>query len=209
MICESGPQPHKSGGTLIKEKRNESFTKKTLSAGAVVATMTAAETVLAQTSPSATAKSQEMPHGSIIFLVKVPHTAIFIAVSGCIFTCFAATCWGRTSRRWLIWAIAVPSTVGIFWWLNGRECMPNRSAGGNPNGAMSRTGAFRILREESLSLQTPVVPACRAAQYAPSTDFPPKALRVRRRPLPFRAGRGLRPPGLTAGYASFQEAMLS
>jgi hypothetical protein len=74
VICESGPQPHKSGGTLIKEKRNELFTKKTLSAGAVVATMTAAETVPAQTSP---AKSQEMPHGSIIFLVKVPHTAIF------------------------------------------------------------------------------------------------------------------------------------
>jgi hypothetical protein len=58
-----------------------------------------------------------------IFLVKAFHTAVFVFASGCILYVLRCGIVGRGSRRLLLTAIAVPSIIGILWWLNGRECL--------------------------------------------------------------------------------------
>jgi hypothetical protein len=58
-----------------------------------------------------------------IFLIKALHTAVFAFVSSCILYVLGCGIVGRAKRGLLNAAIAVPSIVGIFWWLNGRECV--------------------------------------------------------------------------------------
>jgi hypothetical protein len=58
-----------------------------------------------------------------IFLVKAFHTAVFLFASSCILYALRCGILGRASRRLLLAAIAVPSIIGILWWLNGRECL--------------------------------------------------------------------------------------
>jgi hypothetical protein len=70
-----------------------------------------------------------------IFLIKALHTAVFFVASGCVLYALRCGIAGRASRRLLIAAIAVPTGIGILWWLNGRECvlssMIYRLAGGD------------------------------------------------------------------------------
>jgi hypothetical protein len=58
-----------------------------------------------------------------IFLVKAFHTAVFLFASSCILYALGCGILGRASQRLLLAAIAVPSIIGILWWLNGRECL--------------------------------------------------------------------------------------
>jgi hypothetical protein len=58
-----------------------------------------------------------------ISLIKALHTAVFFLASGCVLYALGCGIAGRASRRLLIAAIAVPTAIGILWWLNGRECL--------------------------------------------------------------------------------------
>ncbi len=58
-----------------------------------------------------------------IFLIKALHTAVFFFASGCVLYALRCGIVGRASRRLLISAIALPTAIGILWWLNGRECV--------------------------------------------------------------------------------------
>jgi hypothetical protein len=58
-----------------------------------------------------------------IFLIKALHTAVFFFVSGCVLYALHCGVVGRASHRFLISAIAVPTAIGILWWLNGHECL--------------------------------------------------------------------------------------
>jgi hypothetical protein len=70
-----------------------------------------------------------------IFLLKVLHTAVFFLASGCVLYALRCGIVGRASCRLLLLAIAVPTAIGILWWLNGRECLLSsmiyRLAGGD------------------------------------------------------------------------------
>jgi len=58
-----------------------------------------------------------------IFIIKALHTAVFVFASACILYALGCGIVGRASRGRLVAAIAVPSVIGILWWLNGRECL--------------------------------------------------------------------------------------
>ena len=58
-----------------------------------------------------------------IILIKALHTAIFLFASGCILYALVCGITGRASPVGLRVAIAVPTAIGILWWLNGRECL--------------------------------------------------------------------------------------
>jgi hypothetical protein len=58
-----------------------------------------------------------------IFLIKALHTAVFLFASACILYALGCGIVGRASRGRLIAAIAIPSIIGILWWLNGGECL--------------------------------------------------------------------------------------
>jgi len=64
-----------------------------------------------------------MTAAAAIFLIKALHTAVFFAASSCILYALYCGIVGRASRKLLLVAIAIPSLIGIFWWLNGRECL--------------------------------------------------------------------------------------
>jgi hypothetical protein len=64
-----------------------------------------------------------MSTGVAIFLIKALHTAVFFVASGGVLYALRCGIVGRASRRPLIAAIAVPTAIGILWWLNGRECL--------------------------------------------------------------------------------------
>ena len=64
-----------------------------------------------------------MSAGTAIFLIKALHTAVFFFASGCILYALRCGITGYGSRRWLQAAIAVPTAIGIVWWLNGKECL--------------------------------------------------------------------------------------
>lgn len=64
-----------------------------------------------------------MNAATIIVLIKTLHTVVFLFASACILYALVCGITGRTSRIWLRVAIAVPTAIGILWWLNGRECL--------------------------------------------------------------------------------------
>jgi hypothetical protein len=57
-----------------------------------------------------------------IALIKALHTAVFLVASACILYALRCGLVGRPSRGFL-WAIAIPSLIGVLWWLNGHECV--------------------------------------------------------------------------------------
>jgi hypothetical protein len=64
-----------------------------------------------------------MNAAAVIVLIKALHTAVFLFASGCILYALSCGITGRASRVWLRPAIAVPTGIGVLWWLNGRECL--------------------------------------------------------------------------------------
>jgi hypothetical protein len=58
-----------------------------------------------------------------IFLIKALHTAVFLVASGCILYALGCGIAGRASPGRLVASIAIPSMIGVLWWLNGRECL--------------------------------------------------------------------------------------
>ncbi|BAM92131.1 hypothetical protein S58_61560 [Bradyrhizobium oligotrophicum S58] len=58
-----------------------------------------------------------------IILIKALHTAVFVFASSCILYALRCSVTGRTAGFRLQIAIAVPSLIGVLWWLNGRECL--------------------------------------------------------------------------------------
>jgi hypothetical protein len=70
-----------------------------------------------------------------IFLIKALHTAVFFVASGCVLYALCCGIVGRASRKLLITSLALPTAIGVLWWLNGRECvlssMIYRLAGGD------------------------------------------------------------------------------
>jgi hypothetical protein len=72
---------------------------------------------------------------SAIALIKTLHTLVFLAASGCILYALRCGATGRASRSLLRWSIAIPTLIGVLWWLNGRECLLSslidRLAGGD------------------------------------------------------------------------------
>ena len=64
-----------------------------------------------------------MTAANAVFLVKAFHTMVFLVASGCILYVLGCGIVGRASRRPLLIAIAIPSIIGMLWWLNGRECL--------------------------------------------------------------------------------------
>ena len=70
-----------------------------------------------------------------IFTVKALHTAVFLVASACILYVLWSGLTGRIVCGPLYAAIAVPTIIGILWWLNGRECLLSsviyRLAGGD------------------------------------------------------------------------------
>jgi hypothetical protein len=64
-----------------------------------------------------------VPNEVLIFLIKALHTAVFVFASACILYVLRCGIVGRASPRMLFASIAIPSTVGILWWLNHHECI--------------------------------------------------------------------------------------
>jgi len=58
-----------------------------------------------------------------IFLIKALHTAVFLFAAGCILYALGCGIVGLASKGRLVAAIAIPSIIGLLWWLNGRECL--------------------------------------------------------------------------------------
>jgi hypothetical protein len=63
-----------------------------------------------------------MTNETIVVLVKLLHTAIFLFVSGCILYVLVCAIMGRTSPKLMNAAAIIPTVVGISWLLNGHEC---------------------------------------------------------------------------------------
>jgi hypothetical protein len=64
-----------------------------------------------------------MTAAAAIALIKTLHTAVFLVASTCILYALYCGIVGRASRKLLLAAIAIPSLIGMLWWLNGRECL--------------------------------------------------------------------------------------
>jgi hypothetical protein len=82
-----------------------------------------------------TALDRSMTADNAIFLVKALHTAVFLVASASILYALWSGLTGRIVWRPLHAAIAVPTIIGLLWWLNGRECLLSsiiyRLAGGD------------------------------------------------------------------------------
>jgi hypothetical protein len=63
-----------------------------------------------------------MANETMIAVVRLLHTAIFLFVSGCILYVLVCAIIGRTSAKLINAAAIIATVVGISWLLNGHEC---------------------------------------------------------------------------------------
>jgi hypothetical protein len=64
-----------------------------------------------------------MTNETIVVIIKLLHTVIFLFVSGCILYVLVCAISGRTSPKLMNAAAIVPTVIGILWLLNGHECL--------------------------------------------------------------------------------------
>jgi hypothetical protein len=64
-----------------------------------------------------------MTKDAAIFLVQAVHTAVFGVVSLCVLYVLRCGVTGRASAGLLRLCIAIPGAIGVFWLVNGRECL--------------------------------------------------------------------------------------